>query len=98
MNYIFLALSISAICIMAYSFFKVIRLNRRIKGGIVGETWKLLYYMIGLFIVGYLTTFLFPMLPASSQRIIVGIVFLAAAIFVLIVINLFIKIINELGL
>ena len=97
MNYLFFALSISAICIMVYSLFKVISLKRRIKGGVVGETWRLLYYMIGLFTVGYLTTLLFPMLPNSSQKIIVGIVFLVAAIFVVIVINLFLKIIKELG-
>lgn len=98
MRYLFLILSITAICIMIYSLFKVISLNRRIKGGIVGETWKLLYYMIGLFTVGYLTTLLFPVLPDSSRQLIVGIVFLAAAIFVVMVINLFLKIIKEIGL
>jgi uncharacterized membrane protein required for colicin V production len=54
--------------------------------------------MIGLFTAGYLTTLLFPVLPDSSQKVIVGIVFLVAAVFVVMVINLFLKIIKDIGL
>jgi len=95
---LFLILSVTAMCIMGYALIKVIKLNKKVPGGIVGETLKILYYMIGLFTVGYFATLLFPMLPPSSQKIIVGIVFLMASIFVVIVINLFSKIIKEIGI
>ncbi|HBG93219.1 MAG TPA: hypothetical protein DDX12_07115 [Nitrospiraceae bacterium] len=98
MKELFYALSITAIGVMGYALFKVISLNKKLQGGTVGKTWKLLYYMIGLFTAGYLTTLLFPVLPDSSQRVIVGIVFLVAAVFVVMVINLYLKIIKDIGL
>jgi hypothetical protein len=48
--------------------------------------------------VGYLSTLLFPALPDDSKRLIVGIISLAGAVFVLKVINLFYRIIAEIGL
>jgi hypothetical protein len=83
---------------MGYALFKVITLKRKLKGGVVGKTWTVLYYMIGLFTAGYLSTLLFPVLPDTSQQMIVGIVFLIAAVFVVTVINLFLRIMEEVGL
>jgi hypothetical protein len=98
MKELFLLLSVSAICTIGYALFKVITLRKRLKGGVVGKTWTLLYYMIGLFAAGYLSTLLFAVLPEASQQVIVGIVFLISAVFVVVVINLFLKIAKELGL
>lgn len=98
MKQLFLLLSISAICIMFYALFRVVSLNKHIPGGTVGATWRFLSYLIGLFTIGYLTTPFFPMLPDEIQQLIVGVIFLAGAIFVVIVINLFFKVIKEIGL
>jgi hypothetical protein len=73
-------------------------LNKKIPGGIVKEYWKIFYYLIGVLSIGYLSVPLFPMLPDTSRELIVGITFLAGAILILKVINLFFKIIKEVGL
>jgi len=93
-----LFLSLSAIGTIFYALLKVVSLNKRIPGGIVKESWKLLYYLIGLLGVGYLTMPLLPGLPETSRELIIAIIFLAGAIFILKVVNLFNKIIKEVGL
>jgi hypothetical protein len=93
-----LLLSLSAIGTIFYALLKVISLNKKIPGGIVKESWKLLYYLIGLLGVGYLTMPLLPGLPETSRELIIAIIFLAGAIFILKVINLFRKIIKDVGL
>jgi len=98
MKHLFWILSITAVGTMGYALFRVISLKKRLKGGVVGKTWTALYYMIGLFTAGYLSTLLFPVLPDTSQQMIVGIVFLVAAVFVVMVINLFLRIVKEVGL
>ncbi|HWR58131.1 MAG TPA: hypothetical protein VN328_04510 [Thermodesulfovibrionales bacterium] len=98
MNNAFLVLSIAAICVMLYALFRVISLNKKIPGGTVGATWKFLSTLIALFTVGYLSTPFFPLLPNDIKQLIVGVIFLAGAIFVVIVINLFYKVIQEFGL
>jgi len=85
-------ISTSAICIIFYALLRVIMLSKKIPGGIVKEYWKLFYYLIGLLAIGYLTLPLFPILPESSKDLIVAIIFLAGAVFVIKVINLFFKI------
>lgn len=98
MEKLFLGLSIAAICVMIYALVRVVSLNKRIPGGTVGATWKVLSSLIALFTIGYLTTPFFPMLPDMYKQLIVGFIFLAGAIFVVIVVNLFYKVIKEIGL
>ena len=98
MNSLILLLSVSAICTIFYALFRVVTLTKRIPGGLVKQYWKLFYYLIGLLAVGYLTMPLFPRLPETSKELIVAIIFLAGAVFVLKVINLFFKIVQEIGL
>ena len=98
MRQLILLLSLSAIGTIFYALLKVISLNRKIPGGIVKESWKLLYYLIGLLGVGYLTMPILPALPEASRELIIAIIFLAGAVFILKVINLFNKIIKEVGL
>jgi len=97
-NSLILLLSVSAICTIFYALFRVVTLTKRIPGGLVKQYWKLFYYLIGLLAVGYLTMPLFPRLPETSKELIVAIIFLAGAVFVLKVINLFFKIVQEIGL
>lgn len=89
---------VSAIFIIFVAFFRALALKRKIPGGLVKQSWKLLYYLIGLLGVGYLTMPLFPRLPGTSRDLIVGIISLAGAIFIVKVINLFYRIIKEVGL
>jgi hypothetical protein len=98
MKVLFLALSLAAIGVMFYALAKVITLNKKIPGGTVGATWKILSSLIGLFTIGYLTTPFFPLLPDDYKQVIVGVIFLFGAVFVVIVINLFYKVIREIGL
>jgi hypothetical protein len=98
MENIFFVLSVMAILVMLYGLFRVIQLNKKIPGGTVGSAWKFLTILIVLFAAGYLTTPFFPFLPDAVKQIIVGVIFLAGAVFVVIVINLFYKVISELGL
>ncbi|MBI4683638.1 MAG: hypothetical protein HY755_00380 [Nitrospirae bacterium] len=98
MDKLFLALSVSAICIMVYALVRVFSLSKKIPGGTVGASWKFLSYLVVLFTIGYLSTPFFPNLPEMYRQLIVGIIFLAGAVFVVIVINLFYKVIRELGL
>ncbi len=98
MQLLILLVSLSAILVIFYALYRAATLNRKIPGGIVKDTWRLLYYLIGLLAVGYLTIPLFPRLPESSRDLIVAIIYLAGAIFVLKVINLIYKITKEIGL
>lgn len=88
----------ASICTLIYAFLRAVSLNKRIPGGIVKKTWQLLYYLIGLLVAGYLATLLFPSLPDSSRKVIIGIILLVVAVFIVKVINLLYKIIVDLGL
>ncbi len=91
-------ISLAAISITFYTLYRVIVLNKKIPGGIVKQYWRLFYYLIGLLIIGFMATFLFSNLPETSRDLIVSIVSLATSIFILKVINLFYKIIKDVGL
>jgi hypothetical protein len=97
MGTVFLALCIAAILIMLYALYKVMSLRRRIPGGVVKSTWNVLSALIVIFALGYLSTPFFPMLPQEVKDLLVGVIFFFGAIFVVIVINLFYKVVSELG-
>jgi hypothetical protein len=98
MQLFILLIWLSAIVVIFFAFFRALVLTKMIPGGLVKQSWKLLYYLIGLLGVGYLTMPLFSRLPETSRDFIVGVVSLAGAFFILKVINLFYKIIKEVGL
>ena len=98
METLFLALSISSIGVMLYALYKAFILRHRVPGGKVRSTWNLLSGLIVMFTVGYLSTPFFRLLPPEFKDVLVGVIFLAGAIFVLIVIKLFFKIIEDIGL
>jgi hypothetical protein len=98
MQLLILLISLAAILVVFYALFRAAALNRKIPGGLVKDSWRLLYYLIGLLAVGYLTLPLFPRLPESSKDLIVAVMYLAGAIFVVKVINLIYKITKEVGL
>lgn len=98
MKILVLLISLAAILTVFYALFRAATLNRNIPGGLVKECWRLLYYLIGLLAVGYLTMPLFPKLPESSRDLVIAIIYLAGAIFIVKVINLIAKITKEVGL
>jgi hypothetical protein len=98
MDKVFLALSLAAIVVMLYALYRVFSLKKKIPGGVVGSTWNILSVLIVMFTVGYLTTPFFPMLPQVFKDLLVGVIFLAGAVFVVIVINLFYRVVSDLGL
>ena len=87
-----------SIIVISYAFFRAMTLRKKIPGGIASHAWKFLYQLIGLLAVGYLTMPLFSRLPEESRDFIFVIVSLAAAIFIVKVIDLFYKVIKEVGL
>lgn len=98
MDKLFLALSVSAIIVMLYALYSVMVLRKKMPGGVVKKTWDILTWLIVLFTLGYLSTPFFPMLPQSLKDILVGVIFFFGAIFVVIVIKLFYKVVSDLGL
>lgn len=98
MQLLIILIWLSAIFVIFFAFYKALTLRKKIPGGLVRKSWTLLYYLIGLLAVGYLTMPLFPELPETSRNLIVGIISLAGAIFIVKVLNLFYKIIKEVGL
>ena len=89
MEIFFLVLSVASAGIMVYAWSRVNGLRKRVPGGIVKSTSNILSELIGLFTAGYLAIPFFPMLPQASRDILIGIMLLFAAIFAVIVINLF---------
>ena len=98
MQLLILLVSLVAILVIFYALLRAMTLNRKIPGGLVKASWRLLYYLIGLLAIGYLTLPLFPRLPASSKELIIAIIYLAGAVFVVMVINLIYRITREVGL
>ncbi len=98
MEILFFVLSVAAILVMLYALYSSITLKNKVPGGKVKKTWNILTGLIVMFTVGYLTTPFFRMLPQGVKDILVGVIFLAGAIFVVIVIKLFFRIIEDLGL
>lgn len=98
MEVLFLGLSITAIMVMVYALYSSFVLKKKVPGGKVKETWGVLNGLIVMFTLGYLTTPFFRLLPQEVKDILVGVIFLAGAVFVVIVTKLFYKIVEDLGL
>ena len=98
MQLLTLLIWMSAVFVIFFACYKALTLTQKIPGGLARQSWKILYYLIGLLGVGYLAIPLFPRLPETSRDFIVGVIALAGAIFIINVVNLFYKIINEVGL
>lgn len=98
MEMIFLALSVSSILVMFYALYAAMILRNKVPGGKIKSTWGLLTILIVFFSIGYLMTPFFPLLSQEIKDILVGVIFLAGALFVVIVVKLFYKIVEDVGL
>lgn len=92
-----LIVSLAAIAVMAFCFWTTLSLKKYIPGGIVGKKWRLMTSLVMLFLLGYLTTPFFGMIPNEVLRLIVALIFFFGAIYVLITIKLIHTIIRELS-
>jgi hypothetical protein len=98
MEIAFLILSVLSILVMFYALVTALGLRNKIPGGKVRSTWNTLVMLIVIFSLGYISTPFFRLLPPEIKDVLVGIIFLAGAAFVVIVIKLFYKIVEDLGL
>jgi hypothetical protein len=98
MDTIFLVLSSAAILVMFYALYSAVSLRNKIPGGKVKATWSTLTGLIVMFTAGYVATPFFRLLPPEIKDLLVGVIFFAGAIFVVIVIKLFFRIVEDLGL
>jgi len=98
METLFLVLSNAAIVVMLYGLYSAFSLKGKIPGGKVKSTWNILAGLIVMFTAGYLMTPFFRLLPQEIKDVLVGVIFLAGAVFVVIVVKLFFRIIEDLGL
>lgn len=98
MEMLFLVLSVLSIVVMLYALYSAFILRHKVPGGKVKSTWNFLTSLIVMFSAGYLSTPFFRLLPKEIKDVLVGVIFLAGAIFVLIVIKLFYKIVEDIGL
>lgn len=98
MEMLFLIFSILSILVMLYALYNAFVLRHHVPGGKVRSTWNFLTSLIIMFSLGYLATPFFRLLPPEVKDILVGVIFLAGAVFVLIVVKLFYKIVEDLGL
>lgn len=92
-----LVISIAAILIMIYCLYLVTSLKKNIPGGIIGSKWNFLMGLVTLFTLGYLMLPFFSAIPEDVLRLIVACIFFFGAIYVVITIKLFFRIIKELS-
>ncbi len=98
MEMFFYLLSVSSIVVMFYALYSAFILKHKVPGGKVKSTWNFLAGLIVMFSLGYLSTPFFRLLSQEIKDVLVGVIFLAGAIFVLIVVKLFFKIVEDIGL
>lgn len=92
-----LVINIAAILVMAWCFVTMLQLSAKIPGGVVGRNWRLLRWLVGLFLLGYLVTPFFPQLPPELINLLVALIFFFGALYVLLTVRLIYRIITVLS-
>lgn len=90
-------ISIAAIFVMLYCLYLVVSLKKSVPGGMVGNRWNFLMFLVVLFTIGYLSAPFFGMLPEKILRLIVAFIFFFGAVYVVITVKLIYRIIKELS-
>jgi hypothetical protein len=81
---IFTIISGIAVITMLFAVVKAYDYKRSIPEGEVGKAWNVLASLASFFLVGYLTTPFFIVLPQEIKDLIVAFIFLFGAVYVLI--------------
>ncbi|MCU0938670.1 MAG: hypothetical protein MUC86_05895 [Burkholderiaceae bacterium] len=92
-----IVINLAAIAVMAWCFYSMQQLSPKIPGGVVGKTWRLLRWLVGLFLLGYLATPFFPQLPPELINVLVALIFFFGAVYVLVTVRLIYRIIAVLS-
>ncbi len=93
-----LIIDIAAIVAILVALFRALKLRHAIPGGIVKSTWNILTALIALFVLGYLLIPFYSILDTATKDIVASLIFFFGALFVIIVIHLFQRIMKDLGL
>ena len=88
---------LAGIAVMLYGLAQILSLRKKVPGGMVGRYWRALTALVAMFMLGYLATPFFALLPPNSIRMIVALVFLFGAIYVALTVRLLYRIIEELA-
>jgi hypothetical protein len=81
---LFTIISGLAVITMLIAVVKAYDYKRSIPGGEVGKAWNILSSLASFFLIGYLTTPFFIVLPQEIKDLIVAFIFLFGAVYVLI--------------
>jgi hypothetical protein len=90
---LFTMISGLAIVTMFIALWKAIDYKSSVPGGVVGKTWNLITTLVAFFFLGYLSTPFFVLLTQEMKDLIVAFIFFFGAIYVLITLRLFHRII-----
>ncbi len=96
MTMVNLVLSLLGIGIMIYCLWLAVSLKKTLPGGVVGEKWNTLIWLVAFFAIGYLATPFSSKLSEEVLRMLVGFIFLFGAVYVAVTIKLIQRIIREL--
>lgn len=93
---IFTIVSGIAIMIMAVAVWKAFEYKSAMPVGEVKRTWRLLIALIILFFLGYIILPFFVLIPDSAKDTIVAFLFFFGAVYVLVTLNLIVRIVASL--
>jgi len=90
---IFTIVSGIAIMIMAIAVWKAFEYKSAMPAGEVKRTWRLLIALIIFFFFGYIILPFFVLIPESAKDTIVAFIFFFGAVYVLVTLNLIVRIV-----
>ncbi len=90
---VFTIVSGIAIMLMAVAVWKSFEYKTALPDGEIKKTWRLLIALIVVFFLGYITLPFFVLIPEKSKDTIVAFLFLFGAVYVLLSLNLIVRMI-----
>ena len=92
-----LTISVLSVITMLYALWLVLSLKKRVSGGVVGHSLKILAGLVFLFAAGYVAMPFLGRIPPEDLQLVVNIIFLFGAIYVVLTITLIRRIILSLS-
>lgn len=94
---VILIISLLSVVTMLYALWLVISLKKRVPGGVVGQSLKILTGLVFLFAAGYVAMPFLGKIATEDLQLVVNIIFLFGAIYVVLTITLIRRIILTLS-
>ena len=85
------------ILVMLFCLWSALSLRSKVPGGVVGQKWSQMTFMVAFFALGYIAIPFLGQLSDAAMRMTVSIIFLFGAIYVAITIRLIYRVIEELA-